>query len=182
MLWNGIIAHCHSEYVGIEIHISALRIALEYVRFLRKHHRHEEAAGILICIWAEYERHQFESEALFIQLVVIGEIMVEIHLHTIALSVFKRCWSWFHSREMHVHVSSCQVLILKTVEDISTISTSTTIQKSTSTSTSTTTLTSTTTTEIIMKEIFESSLSSTTVTSETLSVSRSLISFYMKSE
>jgi tetratricopeptide (TPR) repeat protein len=176
LLWSGLIEYCHqfnrNHHVDIEVHISMIDISLEYVRFLRRHNRHEEAAGILICIWAEYEEYEFESEIVFLRLKVIGELMRSINLLSIAVSVFKKCWSWFKSHGKHEHISSCQILISETIEEIVTTET-----KSVTTST-----TITTTTESIIREVFESSISKSTVTTETISICQSFISLYMKSE
>jgi hypothetical protein len=61
--------------VNTDVHFSMIDISLKYVDFLRRHHRHEEAAGVLICIWAEYEEYTFESEIIFLHLKRIGELM-----------------------------------------------------------------------------------------------------------
>ena len=177
VLWGGLIEHCHqihSHHVDIEAHISMIDISLEYVRFLKRHHRHEEAAGILICIWAEYEEYDFESEVIFLRLKVVGELMRVTSLLSVAVSVFKKCWSWFKSHEKQEYTASCQILISETIEEISTTTTTTTTVSTSSTTT--------TSTESIIKEIFESSMSKSTVTAETVSICQSLVSFYMKSE
>jgi hypothetical protein len=99
-LWRSLIEHCHhahSHHTDIEVHISMIDISLEYVRFLRRHRRHDEAAGVLICIWAEYEEYDFESEAIFLRLKIVGGLMRAVSLLSIAVSVFKKCWSWFKS-------------------------------------------------------------------------------------
>ncbi|MCJ1420615.1 hypothetical protein MMC32_006973 [Xylographa parallela] len=176
VLWERMVKHCHHDHHhhGVEIHISMIDIALEYVRFLRRRGRHEEAAGVLICIWAEYEEYDFESEVIFLRLKIVGELMRAVSLLSIAVSVFKKCWSWFSSHGKHEHVASCEILISSTVEEIITTTSTTTV--------STTTSTTTTTTETVIKEIFESTISRTTVTSETISICKSLISYYMKLE
>jgi len=173
-LWRGLIEHCHhahSHHIDIEVHISMIDISLEYVRFLRRHHRHDEAAGVLICIWAEYEEYDFESETIFLRLKIVGDLMRAVSLLSIAVSVFKKCWSWFKSHAKVEHSESCQILISETVREI--VTTSMTMTASTTT---------TTKTETIVKEMFESSIQKSTVTLETVSISRSLISLYMKSE
>jgi tetratricopeptide (TPR) repeat protein len=175
-LWGRLVEHCHQihiHHVDITVRISMMDVSLEYVRFLRRCHRDEEAAGVLICIWNEYEEYDFESEVIFLRLKIVGELMRAISLLSIAVSVFKKCWSWFKLHEKHEHVESCQILISETTEEIIT---------TTQTTVSTTTSSTTTTTETIIKEVFESTISKSTVTKETISICRSLVSFYFKSE
>ena len=99
--------------------------------------------------------------------------MRAVSLLSIAVSVFKKCWSWFKSHAKVEHSESCQILISETVREIVTTQSSITMTASTTT---------TTKTETIVKEMFESSIQKSTVTLETVSISRSLISLYMKSE
>jgi len=175
-LWSQLIEQSHRsthQHIGIDIHISVIDLALDYARFLRRLHRHEEAASILICLWTEYEEYDFDSEAVFLRLKIVGELLVEIKLYSIALSIFRRCLSWFKSNKHFEHVESCETLVTTTELSITTISLSTT---------TTTTTTTTMTTETVMKEVFESTISKTVVTSETISICSSLVSYYMKLE
>ena len=173
MLWGRLIEHRHHSHHrhGIEVHISMIDIAIEYVRFLRRRQRQQEACNILICIWIEYEEYDFESETIFLRLKVVGEIMRAISLLSIAVSVFKKCWTWFKSHSKHEHTTACEVLISETVQEIIV-----------STSTTTNSTTTSITTETIIKEVFESTLSRTTVTSETISIIKSLVSYHVKLE
>ena len=173
-LWRRLTEQCHHSHHdhGIEIHIHTLDIVLEYVRFLQRRHREEEASNVLICVWTEYEEYDFESETIFLRLKVIGELMRAVSLLSVAISVFKKCWAWFKIHGKHEHTESCEVLISETMTE--TISTT-----SRTVSTSSTTITST---ETVLKELFESIMSRTTVTSETLSICKSLTSYYMKLE
>ncbi|KAF4630298.1 hypothetical protein G7Y89_g7843 [Cudoniella acicularis] len=179
ILWRQLIEHCHQVHIhnlGMDIHISMIDVALEYVRFLRRCHRHEEAAGILICIWSEYQEYDFESEIIFLRLKVVGEIMCEISLLSVAILVFQKCLTWFKSHSKHEHVTSCQILISHTMEEIIQTTTTTTTKQITEVSSTTTS------TEIIIKEVFRSTMSKTTVTTETISVCRSMVSYYMELE
>ncbi|KAL9615079.1 MAG: hypothetical protein Q9167_000502 [Letrouitia subvulpina] len=175
MLWRKLTEQCHHphHHHGVDIYIYTIDVVIEYVRFLKRCHRQEEASNVLICIWAEYEEYDFESESLFLRLKVIGELMRSISLLSVAVAVFKKCWGWFKSRSKHEHTASCEVLVSETIEEIIT---------TTATTVTTTSTTTTTSTEIVVKEIFESTLSRTTVTSETISICKSLISYYMKLE
>lgn len=150
-------------------------VALEYVRFLRRGHRHEEACNILICEWTEYEECDFESEIIFLRLKIVGELMRAVSLFSVAVSVFKKCWSWFKARGKTDYTAFCEVLITETIEDIIMTTSTTTVLTSTTTSTTTTS-----TTETVVKEVFESMLTSKEVTPETISICKSLISYYMK--
>ena len=173
MLWGRFVEHRHHSHQrhGIEVHISMIDIAIEYVRFLRRRQRHQEACNILICIWSEYEEYDFESETIFLRLKIVGEIMRAISLLSIAVSVFRKCWAWFKSHSKHEHTASCEVLISETVEEIITSTSTTTISTTTST-----------TTETVINEVFEFTLSRTTVTSETISIIQSLVSYYIRLE
>ena len=179
-LWQRLTEQCHESHHhhGVEVHIHTLDVALEYVRFLRRCNRHEEACNILICIWTEYEEYDFESETLFLRLKVVGELMRAVSLFSVAVSVFRKCWSWFRSRGKTEHTASCEVLITETIEEITKTTTTTTK----STSTSSTITTTSTITETVFREIFESTLSRKEVTIETVSVCKSLLSYYMKLE
>ena len=173
-LWKHLTDQCHSSthhHHGVDVHISMIEIALEYARFLRRCHRHEEASNVLICIWTEYEEYDFESETLFLRLKQVGELMVKVSLLTIAISVFKKCWSWFSYHGKHEHIQTCETLISETTQEVIKIS-----------STSTTTTTTTTTTETTVREVFESKMSRNEVSTETISISRGLIATYMKQE
>ena len=170
-LWRRLTERCHHSHHhhGVEIHIYMIDVALEYVRFLRRCHRHEEACNILICVWSEYEEYEFESETLFLRLKIIGELMRAVCLFSIAVGVFKKCHAWFKARGKIEHSISCEVMITETIEEIVT----TTTVSTTST---------TTTTSVTIKEILESTLSRTEVTSETITICKSLMSYYMKLE
>jgi hypothetical protein len=175
-LWRGLIDHCHhlhSHHIDIKVHLSMIDISLEYVRFLRRHHRHDEAAGVLICIWAEYEEYDFESEDIFLRLKIVGDLMRSVALLSIAVSVFKKCWSWFKTHAKTEHTESCQILISETVQEIITTTESKQVVSYSTT---------TTRTETIVQEMFESSIQKSTLTLETVSISQILISLYMRSE
>ena len=174
-LWRRLTEQCHHSHHhhGVDIHIHLIEVVIEYVRFLRRCNRNEEASSVLICIWTEYEEYDFESETIFLRLKIVGELMRAVSLLSVAVSVFKRCWAWFKAHNKQEHTSSCEILISETVEEITTVTTSTTVTKSTTT---------TTRSETVMKETFESTISRSTVTTETISVCKSLTSHYMKME
>ena len=175
-LWRRLTEQCHHPHHqhGVEIHIHIIDIVLEYVRFLQRRHRHEEASNVLICVWSEYEEYEFESETIFLRLKVVGEVMRSVSLLSVAISVFKKCWGWFKSHGKHEHTESCEILISETMTEI--------VATTSTRSVSVTSTTSTATTETVIKELFESTMSRSTVTSETFSVCKSLTSYYMKLE
>ena len=174
-LWRLLNEHCHHHHHkhGVEIHIHVIDVALEYIRFLRRCGRDEEASSILICVWTEYEEYDFESEVIFLRLKIVGELMRSIGLLSTAISVFKRVWGWFKSHGKHEHEASCIILISETVEELTSI---TTTAKTTATGTSLIV------SETLIKEVFQSSISRATVTSETISICRTLISYYIQLE
>ena len=174
-LWRRLIERCHhpGHHHGVEIHIYAIDVVIEYVRFLRRGHRHQEAANILICIWSEYEEYHFESETLYLRLKIIGELMQSVSLFTIAITIFKKCLAWFKSHGKVEHIASVDLLITQTIDQIVT---------TTSTTSTTTTTTTTSSTEVVMTETFESTLKRKEVSSETISICKSLISYHMRLE
>ena len=78
ILWRRLTEQCHHHYHhhGVDIHIRTINIVIEYVHFLRRCRRHEEAANVLICIWSEYKEYDFESETLFLRLKTVGQLKV----------------------------------------------------------------------------------------------------------
>lgn len=168
-LWRRLTEECHSSHHnhGVEIHIHLMDVVIEYVRFLRRCQRHEEASSVLICIWTEYEEYDFESETMYLRLKIVGELMRAVSLHAVAVSVFRKCLSWFKSHGSHEQVTSCQTLIAETLEEITTIRTSSN---------------TTTTSEITIKEAFEVTLSRNKVTTETISICKSLIAYHIRLE
>ncbi|KAL8948011.1 MAG: hypothetical protein Q9222_005762 [Ikaeria aurantiellina] len=174
-LWRRLTEQCHRphHHHGVDIHIRTIDVVLEYVHFLRRRHRHEEAASVLICIWSEYQEYDFESEVIFLRLKTVGQLMREISLLSVALAVFKKCLGWFKSHGKHVHTKSCEVMISETMIEITKVS---------STTISTTAATTSTFSESTVRELFESTLVRTSVTSETITIFQSLIAHHIKME
>jgi tetratricopeptide (TPR) repeat protein len=149
-LWRRISEICRVK-ASIEMHMAKINISLEYVRFLQRIKRIEEASNILICLWAEYEHHTCESETLIIRIKEIGILFKTFGLLTVALSVFTKVWGWFKSKGKtdHEDAISITVLITEVVEEIT--------ETTTVTTTTTTTTVTETVTETILTEIFETS-------------------------
>ena len=179
-LWRRLLEQCHHshQHHGVEIHIRTIEVAIEYIRFLRRCNRQEEACNVLICLWNEYSEHDFESETIFLRLKTVGELLRAVSLLSVAVSVFKKCCTWFKVRGRFEHFASCEVLITETVEEIKR-ECITTVSTSRKTST---TVSVSSSTETVIRETFESSLSQKEVTTETISVCKSLIACYMESE
>ncbi|KAL8890462.1 MAG: hypothetical protein Q9192_005866, partial [Flavoplaca navasiana] len=173
VLWRKLTDQCHHyhDHHGVDIHIRTIDVVIEYVHYLRRCHRHEEAASVLICVWSEYEEYEFESETLFLKLKFIGQLMREVKLLTVAVSVLRKCSNWFKSHSKHEHAKSCEIIISETTAEM--------IESASITTTTTTLTTSTTSTEVVVRELFESTLTRTTVTSETVTNCKNLISYYM---
>lgn len=131
----------------IELQLIQINIAVEYVQFLRRIKRVEEASNILVCLWAEYEHHSFESELLIIRIKEIGKLCKSFGLLTIAVSIFSKVWGWFkgQGKTDHAEALSTTILITEVVEEI----TETTVVTKTKTTTTTTVA------ETVTREIFE---------------------------
>jgi tetratricopeptide (TPR) repeat protein len=82
--------HCHE---------AKIEITIQYVRFLKRHSREEEAEKILIELWAGVKgfvhgehRH---SETLTIRIRCIGEELKKLKIITVAESVFTSLWEFY---------------------------------------------------------------------------------------
>ena len=145
-LWRRISELCRIK-ATVELHIAKINIAIAYLRFLEKTKRTEEATNILICLWAEYEHHSFESETIIIRLKEIGVLCKSFGLLTIAVSVLSKVWGWFKGKGKtdHEEAISTTILITEVVEEV--VKTITITKK--------TTQTTTIITETITREVFE---------------------------
>ncbi|RDW91807.1 hypothetical protein BP5796_01201 [Coleophoma crateriformis] len=183
LLWSQVLECCHSvtrQILDIDIHISMIDVAIEYVRFLHRCKRFEDEASILICLWTEYEECDFDAEDIFLRLKLVGEIMRTAELFSVAVTVFKKCSAWFRSRRMHAHAESCDVLISETLLQVTTTTSS---KATTDKRTITKTVTRTTVeSETFMKDVFHSITSKANITRESLSICSSLVSHYMELE
>ncbi|PTB64919.1 hypothetical protein BBK36DRAFT_1122713 [Trichoderma citrinoviride] len=129
----------------LDIHLIRIDIALEYARFLCRHDRIQEACSILICLWAEYQKHAFDSEALVIRIRDVAEECRKSGLADIAMAMLTKVLDSFsssHSEEIQKTV----LLMNEVVEEI----TDTTVSKNT-----TTTTVVTEQTERVVRQLFE---------------------------
>lgn len=145
-LWRRISIACRGKS-HIDMHVTKIRIALEYAEFLKQIKRTTEASNILICLWAEYEHHECEDKTLIICIRDISKKCRAYGLLGISISILKKVWSWFKSRGKgeDEEAQRTTVLITEVVEEI----TETTVTEKT------TTITTTEQTETVTREIFE---------------------------
>ncbi|KAK1750959.1 hypothetical protein QBC47DRAFT_331102 [Echria macrotheca] len=145
-LWRRISEICRLK-ASIEMHILKINIALAYIRFLKGRGMKEEASNILICLWVEYEHHEFEEKTIIVLIKDIGVLFKAFGLLQIAISVFTKVWGWFKGKGSVTDDEALEttVLITEVVEEITT----TTVDRKT------TTITVTEVTETVVKEIFE---------------------------
>ena len=171
-LWLKLTEHCRTVHV-LEWHEKKIQIMLIYAQFLESRKRASEASSILLCIWREYEFHSFAAvESIILQLKQIAVLMKKVSLVNAALSVFKKCWSFFKStrkeessvfQEIEEHITHTSKTIIETTSKTTTNSSS----------------------ETVIREVFESSMSSsstTEISSTTIELCSSLTSIYMKEE
>ncbi|KAK3331850.1 hypothetical protein B0T19DRAFT_367021 [Cercophora scortea] len=145
-LWRQISEICRIK-ASVELHITKIRIAIEYVKFLQRLKRVEEASNILICLWVEYEHHAFEEKTIIVLIKEVGVLFKAFGLLQVAIPVLTKVWGWFKSHGKVTDDDAVQttILITEVVEEI----TETTI------STKTTTTTTTEVTETVLREICE---------------------------
>ncbi|KAM0371894.1 hypothetical protein ACHAPY_009841 [Fusarium culmorum] len=145
-IWRRISISCRLN-ASIEIHIAKIQIAIEYCKYLRKVHRHEEATTILICLWAEYEHHKCETETLVIWIRELGTMCRSFGLLEITVTILTKVWGWFKGcgKGDDEEARKTTVLITEVVEEVT----------ETTTTTKTTTTTTTEVTETVVKEIYE---------------------------
>ena len=134
-----------------ECHERKIEVILEYVRFLRRQQRIAEAESILIGLWAEYEHEEIKSEAVIVRIKSIGEEMRAVGMVTIALSIFSSVWSYFKKigRQTSTEATSTAVMLADITQEIN-VSTETSTEISFQ--------------ETVLREVFESSISSSTAT------------------
>ncbi|KAM0312410.1 hypothetical protein ACHAPQ_012232, partial [Fusarium lateritium] len=145
-IWRRISITCRVN-ASIEVHTAKIQIALEYCKYLRKVHRKEEAHTILICLWAEYEHYDCESETLSVWIRELGSFCRSFGLLEITITILTKVWGWFKGRGKgdDEEARKTTVLITEVVEEV----TETTVDKKT------TIITTTEVTETVVKDIYE---------------------------
>ncbi|KAM0263143.1 hypothetical protein ACHAQJ_001296 [Trichoderma viride] len=148
-LWQSITITCDRE-TDVDIDLIKIDIALEYVKFLRRQGRIQDASSILICLSAEYREYNEhtvngksdKSESAIKYNMRIRDVAEECRatgLASIAVSILTKVWSSFNIKGHNKETQNTAILITEVVEEI----------------TETTTTTVTKTTENVVKELFE---------------------------
>ncbi|KDN64152.1 hypothetical protein CSUB01_02745 [Colletotrichum sublineola] len=141
-IWRGILEACRTK-ATTELHVEKISIVLEYIHFLNRIKRNEEACNIMICVWAEYENQSFESETIMVRLKELGLLAKSFGILSVSMNILKKVWGFFKER--------------KTVESEEAIATATLITEVVEeiTETIVETKTSVTVVEILTREIWE---------------------------
>ncbi|KAI8234225.1 hypothetical protein K4K54_008824 [Colletotrichum sp. SAR 10_86] len=118
-LWRSILEACRLKG-SAELHLQKLNIAIEYIHFLQRIKRTEEACNILVCLWAEYEHHNFESEVMVIRFKELAVIAKSFGIINISMSMLSRVWGYFKSKKTieHKEALSTATIITEVVEEI----------------------------------------------------------------
>jgi hypothetical protein len=170
-LWTRLLELCRSQHShDVETRISMLQIAVEYVHFLTRQQRKEEAKSVLIVLWTEHKHFGCESEAFYQQLMIIGKLMKSLELHNLSISVFERVLSFFKAVGKHEshYAHDCERTMIEVIQETSE-------RQSSSSSRSETTDEM----ETIVRRMFSSS---TTLSLETIKVARSAVHMYIKQQ
>ncbi|CAD0108605.1 unnamed protein product [Aureobasidium uvarum] len=171
-LWTRLLGLCTDQHShDVEMRISMLQIAVEYVHFLTRQQRKEEAKNILIVLWTEHKHFGCESEAFYQQLMTIGKLMRSLELHNLSISVFERVSNFFKAvgKYESSYARECEETMIAIIQE-----TSENQSSSSSRSESTDEM------ETIVRRMFTSS--TTTLSHESIKVARSAVHMYMKQE
>lgn len=172
VLWRKVSEVCF-KVRSVESHERKIQITIEYVKFLRRQSRYVEAENILRGLWIEYETQDVHSHGLIIWIKTIGEQLNELRILDVAVTVFRAVWSFFKKiRKEHTsEATSVAITITEIIIEI---------QSSESYTEETTSYNE----EIILKEVYESTLSTisttTTVTESIVRTCETLSSFYVR--
>lgn len=178
-LWLKLDELCRGSQ-ACEWHEKKIQVMLKYVEVLQILERREEASALLLSCWNEYSNHTVSTfESVVVQLNQVGVWMKRLEMSSVALTVFQKCWSWFKSSHKE-NASTFQQIeehIAETSKELVKASAKTTRSSVHESSE-------------IMREVFESTFSSTTMTqtgtsdvsSTTIELCESLAVVYMKKE
>lgn len=169
---------CRGSQV-VEWHEKKIQVTLKYVEVLHIQNRREEASALLISCWNEYYSHTISTfESVIVQLKEVAVWMQRVQMSSVALTVFQKCYAWYKSSHKE------QTTIFKQIEEQIAVTSKEIVKSSSTTSSESVTESS----EAVMREVFESSFSSTEtkeiteVSSTTLELCESLTSIYLKEE
>ncbi|KAI9762962.1 MAG: hypothetical protein M4579_000025 [Chaenotheca gracillima] len=98
LLHRSLLEACHSHHEE-HVHEARIEVSLQYVRFLKRCHRDEEAKKILVELWGAYEKpihgRDCHGDGLLIKIRIIGEEMQKLKIVTAATGVFTKLWRWY---------------------------------------------------------------------------------------
>ncbi|KAF2737069.1 hypothetical protein EJ04DRAFT_135561, partial [Polyplosphaeria fusca] len=180
---------CVSTSKTTTTRITELRIdfALKYSKFLYRYSRKEESEVILRGLWTEIQTYSYEyrfESTMIKRLQKIAKYFSKLEIFTMSRSIYQSLYEHFESREERTS-TECVTIVRSMAETITkSIEYRKTVQSS-STTTTTTTTTSTTIVEkeeTTLKQVFESCMESTEITSVAISVCQALCSSYMHEE
>ncbi|KAF3764985.1 hypothetical protein M406DRAFT_346810 [Cryphonectria parasitica EP155] len=174
-LWLKLDEYCRGSQ-NHEWHQKKIEVTLKYVEVLHIQKRREEASALLLSCWNEYSCHTVTTfESIILCLKEVGHWMQRVQMTSVALAVFQKCWSWYKSSHKETTTT------FKQIEEQIAITSKEIVKVSSTTSTTSVTESS----ETVLREVFESSLSSKEVTevySSTIELCESLSSLYFKEE
>lgn len=162
-------------------------ITLEYSKFLCRHSRKEESEVVLRGLWIEIESYSEElrSETTIIQRTqVIAEQFRSLKVYSMARSIFSSLWSYYKKTEQHTSTEAITVATSLAETVTETISSSSSSSTTTTGTEVTESMTLTVEEEQTLREVFESSMtsSSTKISSSTVKTCVALSSSYSKQE
>lgn len=158
--------------------------ALHYSQFLCRHSRKEESEVILRGLWTEIQSYSYEAryESSMVKRVQkIAEYFSSLQIFSMSRSIYQSLYEHYERREQRTS-TECITIVRSLAE---TITESFYYSKKESKSTTTTTTSETTIIskeEKTLKEVFESSMESTEISSTTVSICQALCSSYMHEE
>lgn len=174
-LWLRVDEQCRGTQVA-EWHERKLQTTLRYVEVLKSQNRREEASALLLSCWTEYSAHSVSAfESIIVLLKDVGVQMKQLGMSSISLTVFQKCWAWFKSTQR------TESTMFKEIQENIAVTSKEMVKESSTTSTTAVTRAH----ETVIRDVFESSFSSTEtteVTSTTVELSQSLTSIYMKEQ
>ncbi|KAF2198647.1 hypothetical protein GQ43DRAFT_443154 [Delitschia confertaspora ATCC 74209] len=177
-----------SEVVTTRVTELKIDFALKYSQFLLKYSRKEESEVILRGLWTEIQSYSYESrfESTMVKRIqTIASYFSQLEIFTMSRSIYQSLYEYYERTEQRTS-TEC-ITIVKTLAETITRSISQTTKTSSSSTTTTTKSIEESTTitkeeKSTLLEVFESSMSSTEISSTTISICKALCSTYIKEE
>lgn len=174
-LWLRVDEHCRGTQ-AFEWHERKIQVTLKYVEVLKLQNRREEASALLLSCWTEYSKHSVSAfESIIVLLKEVGVHMKQLGMSSTSLTVFQKCWAWFKSTQR------TDSTMFKEIEESIAVTSKEMVKESSTTSATAVTRAH----ETVIRDVFNSSFSTTEtteVTSTTVELSQSLTSIYMKEQ